>query len=369
VPSKLALIGHQDNWSRIAAVVNGLRPPELGAVPLEELKTIVPWIPPRVVSRLRLFDFPVHREIPGIYIETFITPDELAGLGVRSIVEKVRDAIRVAENEGASVAALGGFTSIVLEGEIEGLSRNVALTTGNTLTAALILKGVEAAAREVGIYLGETSAVVIGATGDIGSGVCRALGPKVRRLLLCARNRRRLETEAAALRGNGVTAVVAADASQAIGEADVIVSAASTPGPVFSLADARPGSLVCDAGFPNNLSERGATGRSLHIFHGGLGRMRGGFQSADGLIERFYGFPAPHVAHGCLLEGIVLALAGRNESFSKGRGNITPERMAEIMELGEAHGLELAPFFEAAGLWSHAARGKGAAAEGGAERS
>ena len=59
--------------------------------------------------------------------------------------------------------------------------------------------------------------------------------------------------------------------------------------------------------------------------------------------------PFPNVAHGCLLEGIVLTLEGRFEPFSRGRGAITAMRVEEIESMAARHGIHLAPFYNAAG--------------------
>ena len=69
------------------------------------------------------------------------------------------------------------------------------------------------------------------------------------------------------------------------------------------------------------------------------------------MLERFYGFPVPEVAHGCILEGAVLALAGRFESFSRGRGRIRPNAMTEILRLAADQGVGVAPLFNGDGLW------------------
>ena len=59
--------------------------------------------------------------------------------------------------------------------------------------------------------------------------------------------------------------------------------------------------------------------------------------------------PFPDVAHGCLLEGMALALARRFEPFSQGRGFITRERVEEIETIAALHGIHLAPLFNAEG--------------------
>jgi fatty aldehyde-generating acyl-ACP reductase len=59
--------------------------------------------------------------------------------------------------------------------------------------------------------------------------------------------------------------------------------------------------------------------------------------------------PFPDVVHGCLLEGMALALEGRFEPFSQGRGLITQARVTEIETIAARHGICLAPLYNAAG--------------------
>jgi hypothetical protein len=59
--------------------------------------------------------------------------------------------------------------------------------------------------------------------------------------------------------------------------------------------------------------------------------------------------PFPDVVHGCLLEGMALALERRFEPFSRGRGFITPERVEEIAAIAARHGIHLAPLCNADG--------------------
>jgi hypothetical protein len=54
------------------------------------------------------------------------------------------------------------------------------------------------------------------------------------------------------------------------------------------------------------------------------------------------------VLYGCFSEAMVLALEGRYENYSWGKGHITKEKMDEILRLANKHGFRLAPFF-----WGH----------------
>jgi predicted amino acid dehydrogenase len=85
------------------------------------------------------------------------------------------------------------------------------------------------------------------------------------------------------------------------------------------------------------------------IFFGGLGQVTGGIRFAPdfhGILNRH---PFPDVVHGCLLEGMALALEGRFEPFSQGRGSITPERVEEMETIAARHGIYLAPLYNADG--------------------
>jgi predicted amino acid dehydrogenase len=85
------------------------------------------------------------------------------------------------------------------------------------------------------------------------------------------------------------------------------------------------------------------------VFFGGLGQITDGMKFApdfNGILNRH---PFPDVVHGCLLEGMALALERRFEAFSQGRGFITPERVEEIEAIAARHGIHLAPLYNANG--------------------
>ncbi len=182
----------------------------------------------------------------------------------------------------------------------------------------------------------------------MGSGCARCLAPHVTRVLLCARNMDRLRRLAAELQADGIQVEVATDVQRFSAEADVVICAASLPSPALLLGRIAPGAIVCDAGYPKNLSPR-AEMPGAKVFFGGLGQITSGLRFAPdfrGILNRH---PFPDVVHGCLLEGIALALEGRFEPFSKGRGGITPERVEEMESIAARHGIYLAPLYNADG--------------------
>jgi fatty aldehyde-generating acyl-ACP reductase len=350
---RFALIGHQESWAQIARMIGAMRGGGRAPLPEAELRQVFPRIPPRVVLRSRVQSFPTGASVSGVYVETFITPAELEAHAFRSSIEKVHRAIACATREGARIASLGGFTSIVLEARAGVLQapRGLALTTGNSLTVALIVKGVVSAAALLGVDLSAATLLVVGSTGDIGSACATYLGRGVKRLLLAARNADRLLRQEQAMRRLGFDVRSSTDVRSMLARADIVVCAASVSAPVFNLADCRPDALVCDAGYPKNLVWPQGFPRSPRLFWGGMGRVLGGWRSDPALLEAVYAFPAAGVAHGCLLEGVVLAMEGRFEPFSQGRGQISPERIEEIWSMAQRHGVVLAPFFGPEGRW------------------
>jgi fatty aldehyde-generating acyl-ACP reductase len=182
----------------------------------------------------------------------------------------------------------------------------------------------------------------------VGSGCARCLSPLVKRMLLSARNVERLRALASELETNGVQVELATGLQQFSQEADVVICAASLASPSLLLGRITPDAIVCDAGYPKNLSPN-AQMPGVKIFFGGLGQITGGLTFAPdfhGILNRH---PFPNVVHGCLLEGMALALEGRFEPFSHGRGHITPERVEEIESIAARHGIYLAPLYNADG--------------------
>jgi predicted amino acid dehydrogenase len=238
------------------------------------------------------------------------------------------------------------------------------------LTVAFIVQGIQKMCALEGRNLSRSTLLIVGATGDVGSGCARCLAPIVKRVLLSARKAEPLRRLAAELQDAGVQVEVATDLEQFSAEADVVVCAASLASPSLLLGRIAPGAIVCDAGYPRNLSPA-AEMLDAKVFFGGLGQITGGMKFTPdfhGVLNRH---PFPDVVHGCLLEGMALALEHRFEPFSQGRGFITRERVDEIETIAARHGIYLAPFYNADGTWEDglAARWNGREAIDEVERS
>ncbi len=344
-----ALIGHQESWRAASDVLAVLRGAERARLPDDEIREIFPWIPPRAVCRVEIASA-TGATARGVYIDSFIPPDRLDGNYVHDNIGRVRAAVAYAINTGAKIVSLGGFSSILIEGNFDLLPQqhDTVFTTGNTLTVGLIVRGIRKLCALEGRDLLRSTLLIVGATGDVGSGCARCLAPLVKRLMLSARNAERLRTLATELETDGCQVEIATRLEQFPSEADVVICAASLASPSLQLGRIAPEAIICDAGYPKNLHPT-ADMPGARVFFGGLGQIAGGLTFSpdfSGVLNRH---PFPDVAHGCLLEGMALALERRFEPFSRGRGCITPARVEEIENISARHGIRLAPFYNTEG--------------------
>jgi predicted amino acid dehydrogenase len=318
-------------------------------LPDQEIKDILPWIPPRAICHADIGSI-AGPQAHGLYIDSFISPDSLEASYLRDNLARVRAAAFCAIQAGTKIVSLGGFSSILIEGNFDQLPprHGTVFTTGNSLTVGFIVQGIRKMCALEGRNLGRSTLLIVGATGDLGSGCARCLAPMVKRVLLSARNVERLRRLAAELQADGVELEIAAGREEFSTQADVVICAASLAAPSLLLRRIAPDAVVCDAGYPKNLSPC-AQLAGAKVFFGGLGQITGGLRFTpdfQGILNRH---PFPDVAHGCLLEGMALALESRFEPFSQGRGFITPERVEEIEGIAARHGIYLAPLYNAGG--------------------
>lgn len=345
-----AVIGHQESWDDIKSFINGMRSDSSEDLSLEQVKNTFGFIPPRSIFKMKVKS-KTGALIQGVYIETFIEPDKLGMQNLRTNITKVNNAIAVAQRLNAKIIALGGFTSIVLEGNLSTFdTEKTKITTGNTLTSAYILKGIEKASQKFNIDLKASQVLIIGATGDIGMACTNYLKSKVKTLLLCARNQRRLQTFSNEISEEGHLVIHNTDVSQLVPQADIIISAASSND--IEIENYKKPVIICDAGYPKNLEQKINEKEGVVLFHGGMGYINYGYDFDPDYTKYFYRYPLPYIGHGCILEAVVLAFENKFENYSSGKGNIINQKIDDIYNMSIKHGLELAPFYNSKGLWT-----------------
>jgi predicted amino acid dehydrogenase len=270
----------------------------------------------------------VGKEVAGRYVDLFLLVDSARDAlgGSKRVLAGCAEAART----GAELVTLGGFSSIV--GERSGVDLQsefgVPFTTGNTLTAAVLAEQAMGVAGDPG----EARITVVGAGGDVGSGICRILHARGYRPLLVGRDRRVLEAVAAELAG---TEALSWD--DAAPRSDVVILVASAARGAVPLDRVSPATWVLDAGHPANAFRAGRRRYAV------AGRVQHAHAPESDLPAVLDHQCWPAETHACLAEGEVLAFEGRWESYSMGRGRITPDRADEILGIAVRHGVTPAP--------------------------
>jgi len=279
--------------------------------------------------------------IEGQYVESCFVPEMLTNRRVKTAVRKILNAMALAQRSNLNITALGGFSSIIFENfnlDQHRRVRNVDLeferfTTGNTHTAYIICRQVEQAAAKLGINLSKAVVAVCGATGDIGSAVCRWLNTRtdVEEMLLVARNQDRLEALQADL-GRGKIMPM----NDALPLADIVVWVASLPKGVEIDPDSlKHPCLMIDGGYPKNMKS--------HLQHPEVYVLEGGIVEhsleIDWRIMQIAQMDIPgRQLFACFAESMLLEFEKWHTNFSWGRNQITVDNMLRIGEVSVKHG-------------------------------
>lgn len=314
-------------------------------LPRHILYNILMKIPPYKYYEIKEIRSPSGAAASGFVIICPLLPQQVALLDEKIVIDKVVRAVKLAEKLGAKMAILGGFTSIVgNEGEAVSGRVDIAVTSGNTYTACLAIKGIRKAAEKMGLDLRGSTLAVIGATGDIGSICTKILSKNVKKLNMVARNEKLLREFGDSISKTGNSMVeVFKRTKDAVKEADIILTVTSAISVLIEPEDLKPGAIVCDVAIPANVAKEIAGARDdILAFEGGLAKPH----FMDDIRENEWRRATPPDSiFGCLSEGILLALDGRFENYSIGRGNITEAKIEEMFGIEKKHGFDVADFF------------------------
>lgn len=332
------LIGHLTSLEHAQAVAHRLGYPEYANQGLEF------WCmaPPQIVDDIVVTSV-TGKTIYGQYVESCFLPEMLASQRVKAATRKIINAMAHAQKHNIDITALGGFSSIIFENfDLEKMShvRNVDLdfqrfTTGNTHTAYVICQQIEKAAPQVGIDLSQATIAVCGATGDIGSAVCRWLDAclDVQDLLLVARNRDRLQELQAELGRGKILAL-----EEALPLADIVVWVASMPkGVELDPQALKHPCLMIDGGYPKNMATT-LQHPQVHVLNGGIVEHS---LDIEWKIMEIVSMDVPsRQMFACFAEAMLLEFEGWHTNFSWGRNQITVEKMKQIGEVSRKHGFK-----------------------------
>ena len=298
------------------------------------------YLPPRLVSHVTGIRSASGATAEGWFIGLALTPRTLLASPLPFVYRRLIQSGRKAERLGARIFGLGAFTKIVGDrGQTVADHLQIAVTTGNSYTAATAVEGTLLASERMAIAPANATAAVIGATGSIGAVVSEILARSVGKVLLVARTRETLEELAARLRRTARGDVaVETDVKRAAREAQLVLTVSSATDVLIEPEDLRPGAVVCDVARPRNVSRVVYERRDdVLVIDGGVIEVPG---EVDFGLD--FGFP-PRMCEACMAETIILALEGRYEDFTLG-STITLARVEEIATLARKHGFRLSGF-------------------------
>jgi predicted amino acid dehydrogenase len=278
----------------------------------------------------------------GLIYALGATPRQMLTRPPEFTYRRLDAAVKDAAKRGARIVGLGAFTKVVGDAGVTVARRApIPVTTGNSLTIAATLETAKLTAKRMGwADLARGKAMVVGATGAIGSVCSRLLAAAVKDVVLVSIEPPRLEALKRTILEEVPDATVVTDVSTApwVGQCDLIVTATSAFGlRVLDVSQCKPGAVILDVALPPDISaEEAAVRPDVLVVESGEVLIPGPVKFSFDI-----GLP-PGVAYACLAEAALLAMEGRYECFTLGR-DVAPQRVKEIYRLFRKHGFRIAP--------------------------
>jgi predicted amino acid dehydrogenase len=310
------------------------------------LRKIMEWMPSYAAVHVTGVRTPDGRATEGWFVAAPLLPEQMLDLPREEVYRRIVAAIEIGAELGAQVAGLGAFTGVVGDAGVTVNARSpIPVTTGNSLTIAAGVQSLFRGAAEMGIDPSASTAVVIGATGSIGSACVNLIAPRVRRIVMIARNQTRLRAFYERVAGElPCESAYATEISPAVRDAQLVLTATSSTKDVIEPEDLQVGAVVCELSLPHDVSRRVARERpDVLVVEGGNMRVPGNprFERVREPGTDFDLNLPPQTALACMSETMVLALEGRLEPYTLGRG-IDLAKVQEMEAMAARCGFSLA---------------------------
>lgn len=318
--------------------------PFLKLIPSFYIKNLFSFLPPHKVFDVKCIQSKMGIQISCSIIVLPLFSEQIVSQGDRVVKPKLLKCAKIAQKHGAKIMALGAFTSIVCD-QGRGIAEEagIAVTSGNTLTAALTIDGIIKSAKLLNKNFEHSTLAIIGATGDIGLACARVLINKFNQVILCSRSinqKNSLVNELIVSKAKNCK--LDTDVNSAVKDADFVILATSAFGPIVDIGNLKKDSIICDVSLPYNISNTAIRQRrDIFVFEGGKAKLP--FPEKI-MNTKWHSLMPNNSIFGCLAEAIVLGFEDRCINYSLGRGVITDEKINEIRSLSKKHGVELADF-------------------------
>jgi predicted amino acid dehydrogenase len=255
------------------------------------------------------------------------------------VYRKIIQTGRMAEKLGAGILGLGAFTSVVGDAGLTiAKTLDIPVTTGDSFTVAMAVQAIREAACAMDIKIKDATVAVVGATGAIGHVCAELLAGEAARVLLVARDEKKLEILRDRLKAKAYSELVISTKMDILKDAQLILTVTSSIHDVIHPEHLQPGSVVCDVARPRDVSAMVAAVRDDILV------IDGGMVDVPGPVNFNFNFGFPEgKAYACMAETIALALEGRFEDYTVGK-DITLERVKDITAIAKRHGFRMSGF-------------------------
>ena len=312
-------------------------------LPRQWVETVAAYMPGRYVGTVKgCRSEATGKPIDGLIYALGATPRQMLTRPPEFTYTRLNQAVKDAADRGARIVGLGAFTKVVGDAGITVAKRApIPVTTGNSLTIAATLETAKLTARRLGWPdLAKGKAMIVGATGAIGSVCSRLLAAAVKDVVLVSIEPDRLSALKQKILAEVPGATVETDltTNRWVGECDLIVTATSAFGQrVLDISQCKPGAVILDVALPPDISEEEAAVRpDVLVVESGEVKLPGPAHFSFDI-----GLPQG-VAYACLAEAALLTMEERYECFTLGR-DVPPSSVKEIYRLFRKHGLQIAP--------------------------
>ena len=267
-------------------------------------------------------------------------------------LQRVQGLLDCALDDGCELVGLGQYTSIVSNNGLLLDSRGKALTTGNSLTAGLSVRGVEYALKQAGRDLNSMKVGVLGFTGNICHVISQILGDQAAAMTLVHREPYRPDRPDDKFH-KAVESLLAHSKVEKnqltlshevrdLRDCDVVVVGTNSAQELVGSEHLKKGAVVLDLSVPSNVRDDVRKNSDFTYFQAGLAR----FHRCQ--VCRHHWFPLPPGTwYACLSETLTLGLNGVDQSFALGK--LTKQSVEQALKYAENIGVGLGGFrFEGA---------------------
>jgi predicted amino acid dehydrogenase len=312
----------------------------LKIIPKSLLLALLRFMPPIYVAKITGAKSKDNTTCLGHIISIPLTSEQI--LEDRQLAKKQTiKAIQKAKKIGASHVGLGAFTSVVTSGgtDVKDLFPDVHITNGNALTAHITYTDLT---KIINSFQKKPTIALIGATGSVGVAVAELLAndKNCKKIIIVGRTQSKIkqlyEKLVSIVTDNQI---VHAKISNALPQADIIVSMTSASGAVIIPDLLKEDAIIYDITQPKNIPADIFTYKpNVTIYDGALVKL-------PDSIKIKYNIKLPAgVAYACLAETILLSLAHYPDNFSV--GNVSLDNVMYTKKLAEEYGFISASFIQ-----------------------